>query len=47
MIKAGCEHHPGICCAIVILPNTPKYGKGLKADSVRDKNITDAMKDSL
>jgi hypothetical protein len=45
MIKTGCENHPETFSAIVILPNTPSYGKGLKADGVRDKNISSAIKD--
>jgi hypothetical protein len=45
MIKNGCENHPETFSAIVIMPNTPSYGKGLKADGVRDKNISSAIKD--
>ena len=45
MIKSGCENHPEVFTAFVIMPNTPVYGKGLKADGIRDKNISAAMKD--
>ena len=45
MIKSGCENHPEVFTAFVIMPNTPVYGKGLKADGIRDKNISAAIKD--
>ena len=46
MIKGGCDHHPEVFSAIVILPNTPVYGKGFKADGIRDKNVASAVKDT-
>ena len=43
--KAACEHHPTVTGCILFMPNTPKSGKGLKADGAREDNIKDAVKD--
>ena len=43
--KAACEHHPTVTGCILFLPNTPKSGKGLKADALREDNIKDAVTD--
>ena len=42
-IKTLLEQHPEVSTAVLGMPNTPEYGKGLKADGVRDANIRDAI----
>ena len=42
-IKESREHHPNVTAAVVVMPNTPKSGKGLKADAARDSNIKEAV----
>ena len=41
--NAACEHHPDVTGCILFMPNTPKSGKGLKSDAVREDNIKDAV----
>ena len=43
--NAACEHHPNVTGCILFMPNTPKSGKGLKADAVREDNMKDAVND--
>ena len=43
--KEACEHHPAVTGCILFMPNTPKLGKGLKADALREQNIKDAVND--
>ena len=43
--NAACEHHPDVTGCILFMPNTPKSGKGLKADALREDNIKDAVND--
>ena len=47
-IKESCEHHPD--ATVLLMPNTPKLGKGLKADAARESNIkavVDVVKSTL
>ena len=41
-IKMQCESHPDVTAAMLCMPNTPKVGRGLKADALRDHNIKEA-----
>ena len=43
LIKETLEQNPDTSTAIIGMPNTPKYGKGLKADASRDDNIKEAQ----
>ena len=43
VIKTTLEQHPEVSTAILGMPNTPEYGKGLKADNSRDGNIRNAV----
>ena len=42
-IKLQCESHPEVTAAMLCMPNTPKSGKGLKSDALRDINIKEAV----
>ena len=41
--QTACEHHPDVTGCILFMPNTPKSGKGLKADTLRGDNINEAV----
>jgi hypothetical protein len=43
VIKQTLEQHPEVSTSILGMPNTPVYGRGLKADSVREDNIRTAV----
>ena len=43
--QTSCQHHPVVTGGVLFMPNTPKSGKGLKADGAREDNIKDAVKD--
>jgi hypothetical protein len=39
----SCEHHPVVTAVVVVLPNTPKYGKGLQANAAFESNIEEVV----
>ena len=39
----ACQHHKEVTAGWLCMPNTPKSGKGLKADATRDGNIAAAV----